>query len=293
LTLPIQTQAFNRAILNEDSHISPELVVIFKGWGISPKTLDILRQRGRTLIQFYPDGSLFSHGKWIPLCVNRFHYWFTTKSFGIDDVAKLAPKCRTFLTNHAFDPDVHRPMVEPFQAVDGLCCDVSLIAHWDTTYERILADLASRIPNARIKIWGSYWERAKRPEIQNAIQRTPITGDLYTKAMQQSKINLGLLRTKQPGAPFGDKVTARTFQIPAVGGFMLHERTNESTSLFEEGIHAAFFEGIDELVKKVAYYLVNETEREKIRLQGHAICLQNHSMDCRAREIITITSRDT
>jgi 2-polyprenyl-3-methyl-5-hydroxy-6-metoxy-1,4-benzoquinol methylase len=47
-----------------------------------------------------------------------------------------------------------------------------------------------------------------------------------------SKINLGLLSEAGGGTTLGDQVTARTWQIPAAGGFMLLESTEELVRYF-------------------------------------------------------------
>jgi len=40
-----------------------------------------------------------------------------------------------------------------------------------------------------------------------------------------SRINLGLVSESGGGTSQGDETTARTWQIPAAGAFMIHERT--------------------------------------------------------------------
>ena len=286
LIRPLQITEFNQAILREDSLTNPDVVVVFKGWGISPETLGLLKQRKRTLIQFYPDSTLYAYGQWLPQCVSKFDYWFTTKSFGIDDVKKLSKSVEVILINHAFDPEVHTPPSPEWWQTPEYTCDVSFIGTWDFEKEQFLAELAQRLPDVKMKIWGSFWERAKRPELIESIQRCAAVGDIYTQSIQQSRINLGLLRKKLKGGASGDQVTARTFQIPAVGGFMLHERTKEATDLFQEGVHAAFFNGIDELAGKIDYFLCKQEERETIRRDGHLECVRSHSMDRRAKVIL-------
>jgi spore maturation protein CgeB len=292
LIRPFHIVAFNRAIIEADTLLKPDIVMIFKGWGISPKTLDTLKNRRRLLLQYYPDVSLFAHGKWIPRCVPKFDYWFTTKSFGVADVRAISKDTKSFLVNHAFDPDVHRlPFVEvsPTQEFD---CDVSFIGTWDKEKENDLADLVRGVPDLKLKIWGCYWERAKRAELRRSIQHKPVIGDVFAKAMHHSVINLALLSGQKKGSSAGDQVTARTFQIPAAGGFMLHKRTSEAVQLFKEGVHAAYFGDVDEMIEKIKYYLANTAARERIQKSGYLECHRCHSMDNRVQQILSTIEND-
>ncbi len=291
LITPLYIGEYNQAILRADTLLNADVVVVFKGWGVSPKTLDVLRHRNRTLVQFYPDTTLYAYGKWIPECVSKYDYWFTTKSFGIDDVKTLSSSVEVIAVNHAFDPDVHAPPKPESWKSQKYSCDVSFIGTWDLEKEQFLAEVAQRLPEINMKIWGSYWERSTREELVGAIQGCEVLGDLYTLSMQQSRINLGLLRKRLKGGASGDQVTARTFQIPAVGGFMLHQRTKEATDLFKEGVHAAYFQGVSELAEKIGYYLANPDERERTRRDGHLECVRCHCMDRRAEVILETLAR--
>ena len=64
----------------------------------------------------------------------------------------------------------------------------------------------------------------------------------------------------------------RTFQIPALGAFMLHERNDVVTALFEEGVEAEFFGSEDELLAKCRHYLGNPQERQRIAEAGRRRC---------------------
>jgi spore maturation protein CgeB len=87
--------------------------------------------------------------------------------------------------------------------------------------------------------------------------------------------------------------TSRTFEIPACGGFMLHERTDEVLNFFEEGAEIACFSDEVELVDKVRYYLTHESEREKMRRAAHERCVCHYSVDGLAAFIIRRYQEDT
>src|SRR6266542_6306175 len=64
----------------------------------------------------------------------------------------------------------------------------------------------------------------------------------------------------------------RTFEIPAIGGFLLAERTPEQTSYFAPEKEAVFFDSEQELVEKARHFVGHDFEREAIARAGHDRC---------------------
>src|SRR5207237_639841 len=83
-----------------------------------------------------------------------------------------------------------------------------------------------------------------------------------------------------------DETTTRTYEIPACGGFMLHERNEEVLELYEEGKEIACFDSAEELREKILYYLRHQQERERIALAGYKRCVPAYSYDNRMSEIV-------
>jgi spore maturation protein CgeB len=114
-----------------------------------------------------------------------------------------------------------------------------------------------------------------------------VTGEDYVRAICASRIALGLLSEARTGASSGDLITARTFQIPACGAFMLHERNHEVAEYFDEGSAAEFFGSDAELAEKVECYLADEASRVRIAAGGRARSIEgDYSSDARMKHVV-------
>jgi len=80
-----------------------------------------------------------------------------------------------------------------------------------------------------------------------------------------SKIVFNLVR-----AEHGCAHSMKTFEIPACGGFMLTNWTEEQARFFEDRKGCVFFNSVDEMLDKADYYLSHDKERERVRLAGMA-----------------------
>jgi spore maturation protein CgeB len=215
------------------------------------------------------------------------HYdWIlTTKSYGVADLARELGVVRASFLPHCYDPETHFPALLDVEEARLYGCDSAFVGSWSPKKEQLLRIARERLPRLAMKIWGNGWERATT--LAGATMRRPVLGREYAKAIAGAKIDIALLTHAMGEASSGDLTTTRTFEIPAIGGFMLHERTAEAQSLFAEGRDCAMFGDGAELAEKIAYYLARPQERLAIARVGHARCLADgHSADDRAASVI-------
>lgn len=283
---PRQVDEFNMAIKKNIDVFKPDVLLVYKGAFVKPETLHFARQKGCKLVQFYPDVSMTAHGGNIPQCMPLYDLVFTTKTFGIRDLESHYGVKNAVFIPHGFDPAIHRKLDISADEYKLYGCDVSFIGTWSPKKEMLLLSLKEALPQIDLKIWGDQWFKASSPAIKSSIQGRSIMGDLYALAIQCSKVNLGILNEQVTGASSGDLITSRTFHIPGSSGFMLHERNEESVLYFKEDEEAGFFDGGEELVKKVSYYLGDDALREKVALAGYQRALADHSLDERAKVVI-------
>jgi spore maturation protein CgeB len=212
---------------------------------------------------------------------------FTTKSWGIADMQKqLGLKSVSFL-EHGFDPEIHRPLPLSEEDHARYGCDVVFIGTWSPKKEKLLSHLKRALPAVRLMIWGIYWEKSSSPDLLSSIVGDEILGEEYSKVLQAASICLGILSERRKGASSGDLITSRTFNIPACGAFMLHERNEESVRYFKEDEEAAFFGSPDELVQRVQFYLQNAEKRLAVAKRGRERCLSSgYSLDARMGSVV-------
>ena len=275
----------NHAVRSMDL-FRPDALFVFKGNHVSADILDAARERGITSVNYYPDVSFMTHGAEIPRALPRYDHVFNAKTYGIADMKKHGVRSVTFMPP-GYDPELHQPMELNDGDVSRFGCDVSFIGTWSPKKESILAQLKESLPQIHLRVWGNQWTRRQTQSLDAAVMGMGITGEDYTRAICASAINLGLLSEARTGASSGDLITARTFQIPACGAFMLHERNDEVLQYFDEGEEAEFFSGAAELAAKVTRYLELDTDRKRIAAAGLARShASGYAIDNRMREVI-------
>jgi spore maturation protein CgeB len=187
---------------------------------------------------------------------------------------------------HGFDPEVHRPVSLGEDDRGRYDCDVSFIGTWSPKKQELLEHVAAALPDARMRIWGSQWEQT-RGKLGSRVEGRHVLGAEYAKALVGSRVNLGILSEAKRGASSGDRITSRTFHIPATGAFMLHERTDELLEYFREDVECGCFETAGELVERIQTYLDDAPRREAIASAGLRRSVEDgYSVDNRAATVV-------
>ncbi|MGH7894754.1 MAG: CgeB family protein [Candidatus Binatia bacterium] len=272
---------YNRALV-QALGARPDVLWVDKGIFVTPATLGAARRAGvRWLVHYSPDNYLMrqnaSRHLWSGLPL--YDLVVTTKRHN-QMLLGAAGARRAVFSGNAYDPEVHRPMTLTMPERVTLATDVSFVGRWEPSRERLLARLAA-LP-IRVRVCGPGWERVRSRALRSICVPGAVFGDAYAKTIAAAKINLGLLSTLA-----GDTITQRSIEIPACGAFMLAERTSEHEAHFADGEEAVFFDGVDDLVRKVQRYLAAEAERRRIAAAGRARCLRSgYSYEARLGAIL-------
>ena len=263
---------YNQAVAQHLDNPAIDFVLVFKGMLLNPDTLAAFRRRNLPLYCFYPDVSFGAHGSNIAKCLPNYDCVFTTKEFHLRD-EKLRARFKDIkLVRHGFDPEVHRPVRVSEAVRQHYTCDVSFVGVWSPKKERLVKAVITGVPQAQVRLWGPGWGRADEA-VRRCWTGRGAYGDEMAIVYQCSKINLGLLSEAAADTLSGDQTTARTWQIPAAGGFLLHEETAELKQYLTPGKEVATFANEDDLPRQVKHYLANPEERSRIAAAGQQRCV--------------------
>lgn len=250
-----------------------DIVWIDKGIKIKPETLLYIKktQPETIILSYSPDNMVLRHNQSqqyiesVPL----YDYIVTTKSYILDDLKALGAKNVIFV-NNAYEKKFHHVYKLTDDDYNRLKADVGFVG----TFERERCDSILYLADHGIKVtvwgYGRQWKKYKDYSPNLIIHEGGLFSEDYSKSFQAVKINLCFLKKMNC-----DQQTSRTMEIPACGGFMLAERTEEHKSLFEEDKEAVYFSSNEELLKKCNYYLEHDNERLLIAKAGNLRCIND------------------
>ena len=254
----------NQALLNHIASVKKsDLIWIDKGIWITSQTLaEIRRLTGAMLLHYSPDAHFYANRSHLLLAaIPEYDFIVTTKSFEVEYYNKYDAKA-VCLILQGYDPRFEH-YVRFSRFYDQWETDTAFIGHCQPHYARTLKGLSSC--NVHLSIWGPRWPRYARIHYwaRRHVKGSGLWGDDYMHALASTKIGIGLL-----GKHIPETTTTRSFEIPAIGTFLLAERTDDHTALYKEGVEAEFFDSVEELQDKALYYLRHDSARSRIAAAG-------------------------
>jgi spore maturation protein CgeB len=259
--------SYNKDLLRLAEKTKPDLIYVDMGLCLKPDTVKKLKLTTPNLVHYTSEyfGYRTYAFRHLLNSVDSYDCHVITNDLVIPYLEKRGVK-KIFKTEFGFDSNLHRSLSLTNDELEKYNADAVFIGHWEPETEIKIAAL--RKANIKTKVWGPGWHRAKSLSDHKKI--LPIFGDEYVKALLGAKISLGFLSKWNFNVS-----TSRTFEIPACGGFMLTERTEEQLLYFKENEEAVFFNTVSDLVEKAKYYLDNEEIRLKVQKAGHLRCINS------------------
>lgn len=274
-------QLVSTAVLAKVETFEPDLVLCLAQAPLSRQALKRLRRDNvPTAMWFVEDYSVFTY--WRGFAPLYDYFAIIQKEPFMQELEKIG------VTNHLYlplaaQPDFHQPesLTPAEQRIFG--SDISF--------------LGAGYPNRRLafrkllgydfKIWGNEWDG--EPTLQGVVQRdgARISPRECVKIFNATKINLNLHSSVQKDTLVGngDFVNPRTFELACCGGFQLVDRRSLLPELFGED-EMVTFASMEELFRKIDYFLAHPREREAFAQRARKRVLQDHTYAIRMQTLI-------
>lgn len=251
----------NKYVLDNLDEGHYDLIWVDKAIYLTKKTTKILRLRTDRLVHYTPDPAYtFHRSRLLFACFPYYDYVVTTKTYEIDDFVKvMGSKDKVLYATQGFDKKIHRPLI-PFEQKKG----VAMIGHHEAERESpVLALLDAGID---VYLAGGKWEEFAKAHVCENLYYLGVSvqGDEYVKALSSCLFALGAVSKWIP-----EKHTTRTFEIPACGTALLTEKNEEIAGFYGDD-EVIFYDGNEDLVVKVKYYLEHRDELKILTEKGYS-----------------------
>ena len=284
----------NRDVIDTAKKQQPVFVLFWRPTHIWPSTIKRLTKMGLHTASYNNDDPFGpkAHGNvpwrhhflwyWYLQCLPFFDLNFFYRKINCEEAITLGAKHAELLLPY-FMPWKDRPVKLSEAESQRFQTDVVFVGHYEPD-GRELSLRALVEAGIKVKLWGGgYWTRAVLGDLYDRLEPIiPAEGDDYANALCGAKICLCFLSKLNR-----DTYTRRCFEIPACGGLLLAERTDDLLRFFKEDEEACFFSSKEELVQKAKWLLQHNLEREKIANAGlRRVWTDGHDVNSRAKQFI-------
>lgn len=251
------------------------------------------RSLSEQLLDRTADLTVVFKGEWIPPALiraidHRTVLWFAEYLGGPWDVDYLAYKNRAILKYNCCAFDVvflHDPQAlrvcrqlgaKIVRWLPTLAVDIrrfrklNVEKQYDVVFIGGRTERRSRIVEELRKQFEVHWLRVWKPENLNlAFNKTKIVLNIHAADVLNLETRIG--------------------EVLGSGAFLLSDITS-APRMFVDGKHLVYwrFGDVDDLITKVRYYLEHDEEREQIAANGYAFARENHSIDQRVQQLLTL-----
>jgi len=257
-----------------------DVVIVYKGTFLKPECIDFMREKNNDLkiVCYNPDDPFnkASSNSNILESLNKYDIYFIWSK----KLKRELENRNIFAYYMPFAADLELHNRNFFENLD-IKYKVSFIGNWDEEREKWLSSIDNKDDLA---LFGNNWTyKLKTKELLKCIQGAAI-GKEFVKVAQESIININILRLQNKNSN-----NMRTFELPASGGFCLHEYSEEVEEFFKSGEEIEFFKNSEELNDKIKFYVNNPESAKQIAKNSYnRLISSNYTYDERVNQILEV-----
>ncbi|WP_319759870.1 glycosyltransferase [Maridesulfovibrio sp.] len=275
----------SQAVLAKVETFEPDMVLAMAQAPLTHQALKRLRKDNvKTAMWFVEDFRLFTYWQsFAPFydvfaVIQKEPFFNELNQIGVENILYLPL---------AADPDFHKK--QNLNSVDN------------RKYGGDVSFMGAGYPNRRLafrklihhglKIWGNEWDgdHVLEPYLQLGGRR--VSSEECVKIFNGTKINLNLHSSISADklVSKGDFINPRTFELAACGAFQLVDNRSLMSEAFAEG-ELAHFEDLEDLDRKIKYFLAHPEERAAFAEKARARVLKEHTYEVRMKSLIDFTA---
>ena len=253
---PIRLERFSAELVDLCTARKPALMLAI---GIAPLTFEALAEISKLGVYcavYLTDDpwSRFHRSKWFLRALSSYDHVFTTRRANVSDLQSLGVRRVSYLP-FAWDPALFPERRYSESELQHYRSDIVFAGGGDANRVPYIAALARA--GFEVALYGTYWERFVETR---ALTRGQLPISELPKAIAGSRIALCLVRHANR-----DGHCMRTFEVPAAGGCMLTEDTEEHREILgPDGECVLYFRQIDDMIVKARWLIENEAERARL-----------------------------
>jgi len=154
------------------------------------------------------------------------------------------------------------------------------------------AELFERLVDFNLGIWGPGWEKLdQKSKLIGCIRGTYTPPSEWSKIYSASKIILATHYQDPERKIPVYQASPRIFEALACGAFVISDNQRDVFLLFKDSQHLVRFDGPNNLMEKIQYYINHYEERKKIADRGREEVIKNHTYVHRIEKLLSLIER--
>jgi spore maturation protein CgeB len=272
----------NRKLVRTVAGIRPDICVFVGGFRTTRKALTAIKATGTRIALWTTDAPINYDN--ILKTASVYDHVFCAGTEAVSLLEQNGVKYAKWLP-FACDPDYHRPSDTECADKADEGTDIVFVGGFTPNRWNILNRLCH--DDYSVGVWGPFWHKAPVPLTGKCLVTSGyIDVAHWVKLYRRARIVL--IVHYQDGFTPCHQASPKVFEALACGCFVLVDRQQDVQRLFADGEHLVVFDNIEDLKKKIRYYLKHPEERETIADRGRQETLAKHTYLHRFKTLFNI-----
>lgn len=264
----------NRKLLEKVQNENPDIILtVLLMYEVWLETLELIRSGSKAILINWSTDDSWKYEQFSKFIAKHFHIYATT-------YPEAVAKSRR---------DGHQNFI---------------LTQWAANSESLATPTPAKNCKYKVTFVGSSY--GNRPKWAKALRERGVEIECFGHGWPNGSVTTEQMRTILAesiiGLNFGDsgwvmkgfiptksrQIKARVFELAGAGGCLLTEPAEHLEEFYSPHKEIVLFDGIDDLVTKINYYLTHPNERDQIAIKGNQRTQNEHTYDKRFESILSL-----